>query len=94
MAIDGAMSATETPTADQTLRVRRNVVWRGRALFGQLITLVENQRFFRAGGHAITGALFVSGRNVMLLERRVAHVVDGGEQLGISGVAERMAHAS
>ena len=90
MAIEGAIRATETPTADHTLRVRRSV---GAACDHRLRSAVfQDQCRLRARRDTLTGALFVAYGHFVFLEDRVALVVDR-KQFWVNGIALGMAHA-
>lgn len=52
----------------------------------------ENQRHFGAGGDAVTSRFLVFGPDFMLLENRIAGLVDGKE-IRIDGKALSVAHA-
>jgi hypothetical protein len=51
----------------------------------------ENECHFRTGRDAVTGGLLVPGPDLMLLENRIARLVNG-EQVWVDGVALGVAH--
>lgn len=59
---------------------------------GARSVLVENQRHFGAGSNAVADHLLVLGPNLMLLENRIAGLVNGKE-VRVDGITLGVAHA-
>ena len=56
------------------------------------LVLIEDQRHFRAGGHAVASQLLILGPHLVLFERRITRLVDW-KQVWIDGVTLGMADA-